>query len=236
MRKTASLNEVVFLYKMKQMILNEKLNAAQARDFDELYPYLNEYVAKGENRESRNGDVYEVLNFKTEILNPIARCVGTHNRDINIFFLLAEAIWIWQGRKDVEFLKIFNSRMGNFSDNGDTFHAPYGFRMRNWGVSSDHLISEENKHAFDKEVGTDQIFQAVKMLKENPNNRRVVISIWNPSLDLNYPSKDIPCNDMLMLKIRDGQLHGTIQNRSNDLHWGLPTKCFPIFLYLGIDG
>lgn len=31
---------------------------------------------------------------------------------------------------------------------------------------------------------------------------------------------------MLMYKIRDGELHCTIQNRSNDVHWGLPTNVF----------
>ena len=38
--------------------------------------------------------------------------------------------------------------------------------------------------------------------------------------------KDIPCNDIVMLKIREGKLITTIGNRSNDLHLGLPTNIF----------
>ena len=50
--------------------------------------------------------------------------------------------------------------------------------------------------------------------------------IWNPDFDLGTNSKDIPCNDCVMMKIRNGRLYTTIQNRSNDLHWGLPTNIF----------
>jgi hypothetical protein len=50
--------------------------------------------------------------------------------------------------------------------------------------------------------------------------------IWNPDFDLGTNSRDIPCNDVVMMKIRNGKLYTTIQNRSNDLHWGLPTNIF----------
>ena len=66
----------------------------------------------------------------------------------------------------------------------------------------------------------------LRVLDENPNTRQAVISIWNPLLDLGVSTKDMPCNDMLMFKIRDKKLITTIQNRSNDLHLGLPTNIF----------
>ena len=52
------------------------------------------------------------------------------------------------------------------------------------------------------------------------------MEIWNPKFDLGHVTKDLPCNDIVMLKIRDGKLITTIGNRSNDLHWGLPTNVF----------
>ena len=106
---------------------------AKVETFGMLYPVINDYILTNKQKEeSRAGDVKEILDVKTIITNPYQRCVGGYGRDINVFFLLAEAMWIAVGRKDVEFLEIFNSRMKDFSDDGKTFHAPYGFRLRHW--------------------------------------------------------------------------------------------------------
>jgi len=214
---------------MKEQIIN---NSIMTETFSKSYPVINKYIVEnGDHVESRNGDTKEILNFKTEIHNPYRRCVGNNGRDINVFFLLAEALWIFRGRKDVDFLVKFNNQMKEYSDDGVNFHAPYGFRMRRYGVSSfdnsKPTSPENNGHAHQQMIdGIDQILSAMIMLKENPESRRVVISIWNPDLDLGTVSKDLPCNDMLMLKVRGGKLHSTIANRSNDLHWGLPTNVF----------
>lgn len=217
--------------KLIEQIVN---NSISTNIFSRVYPYINKYVMEnGDSLDSRYGHTREILNFKTEVCNPYARLVGNNKRDINVFFLLAEAIWIFKGERDVEFLTIFNSRMSEFSDDGLVFHAPYGFRLRHYGVSSDFKKQaqgsspENNGHAVQQiNDGEDQILKALKMLSSNPNDRRVVMSIWNTELDLGTNSKDIPCNDLVMLKVRKGQLHTTIANRSNDLHWGLTTNIF----------
>ncbi len=189
-------------------------------------------INEGRFEKSRNGDTIEVLNFKTEITNPLKRAVGGYGRNANIFFLLQEAIWIWLGKKDVAPLAWFNSNMKNFSDDGETFHAPYGFRLREYGLPSDlktfdKLLQEQGRSLPVLPLdGVDQIKECLIMLSENSQDRRVVASIWNPSLDLNFKCKDIPCNDMVMFKVRDNALHITIENRSNDVHWGLPTNVF----------
>lgn len=215
--------------KLIEQIVN---NAISTNIYSRVYPYVNKYVMEnGDSLDSRYGHTREILNFKTEICNPYARLVGNNNRDINVFFLLAEAIWIFKGERDVDFLTIFNSRMSEFSDDGKVFHAPYGFRLRHYGVPSNYKFGatspENNGHAVQQMAdGEDQILTALKMLSSNPSDRRVVMSIWNTELDLGTNSKDIPCNDLVMLKIRNGELHTTIANRSNDLHWGLTTNIF----------
>lgn len=201
-------------------------------NFSSTYPFINKYVIEnGDSVESRNGDTKEIIDFKTTITNPYRRCVGNNGRDINIFFLLAEAIWIFKGEKDVAFLDIFNSNMKNYSDDGVNFHAPYGFRLRKHGVSSfDRTLPtspENNGHAVEQmNKGVDQILQTLKDLHKDSETRRAVMQIWNADLDLGTKSKDLPCNDMVFLKIRNGKLRTTISNRSNDLHWGLPTNVF----------
>lgn len=185
--------------------------------FAEVYPFINQMMMDLPLRDSRAGKVRELLDVKTIINNPYRRCVGGYGRNINIFFLLAEAMWIATGRKDLEFLKIFNSRMSDFSDDGVTFHAPYGWRLRHWGIPSEGMSQDP---------GLDQVKEAVRLLAADPETRQVVMSIWNPKFDLGVKSKDLPCNDMVMLKLRGGKLVTTVQNRSNDLHWGLPTNIF----------
>lgn len=209
---------------LKNYVFEPNLGVVKCDTFSEVYPVINKYLM--ENREwekCRDGNVKEILDFKTIITNPCRRLVGGYSRNINLFFLLAEAMWIFVGRKDVKFLSMFNKNMENFSDDGHVFHAPYGFRLRHWGVRSEDKFCEENLHAAQ---GYDQIADAIKLFDNNPNTRQVVLSIWDPDLDLGAKTKDIPCNDIIMLKIRNGKLITTIQNRSNDLHWGLPTNIF----------
>ena len=194
-----------------------------ADTFSQFYPIINQYMMQNCKLEpSRDGEVREMLDFRTHITNPYRRCVGGYGRDINVFFLLAEAMWIACGRKDVAFLTLFNKQMAEYSDNGKVFHAPYGYRLRHWGIESESEFADpsvENR-------GFDQVVNAIRILSKNPNTRQVVMEIWNPKFDLGQITKDLPCNDIVMLKIRDGKLITTIGNRSNDLHWGLPTNVF----------
>ncbi len=206
-------------------MIYKEANTAVLSHFNDGYFNLHQFLlSEGDAVGSRNGSTRELLNFKTVIKNPVKRCVGGYDRNINVFFLLAEAIWIWAGRRDVAFLDTFNSQLKNYSDDGINYHAPYGWRMRNFGVSSDNSITEENKHFINQ--GVDQIQAAINMLYNNPEDRRVVLSIWNPEEDLGRTSKDIPCNDLVMFKIRNGLLYTTIANRSNDLNLGLTTNAF----------
>lgn len=201
-----------------------ELGVIKTDTFSEMYPVINYYISENRGYEpSRDGEVKEVLDFKTQLTNPYRRCVGGYERDINVFFLLAEVMWIALGRKDVKFLTLFNKKMGDFSDDGETFHAPYGYRLRHWGIRTEDKFIENGLNV---SKGCDQVVDAIRILSENPNSRQVVMEIWNPIFDLGYKTKDIPCNDIIMLKIRNGKLITTIGNRSNDLHWGLPTNIF----------
>lgn len=218
-------------------------NSVVTDNFADVYNDIAHHIEfQGERVSSRVGDTFEVLDFKTIIRNPTKRCIGGLGRDMNVFFLLAEALWIWVGRNDVEFLEIFNSKMPQFSDNGKTFNAPYGFRLRHYGKNSNHCFVVEQKddelvQRDDNESSSfkmDQIRWVLNLLHTDPDTRRAVISIWNPEFDTVTDSKDIPCNDLLMFKLREGRLNLTIANRSNDLHWGLCTNVFQFSFLLEI--
>lgn len=198
-------------------------NSVTTENFSRAFPEIISHIFNfGDVVESRNGDTLELLNFKTEITDPYKRCIGNNNRNSNVFFLLAESMWIWAGHKDVAFLEIFNEGMKNYSDDGESFHAPYGYRLRNWN----HKSCDINREEYVTSLPVDQIKECIEILHNNPLDRQAVASIWNPNLDLGTKSLDKPCNDLLMFKIRNGELHTTISNRSNDLVWGLCTNVF----------
>lgn len=132
---------------------------------------------------------------------PEQRVLFSPARDCNPFFHFFESLWILGGREDVAYLAQFNSRISNFSDDGKKFHAPYGHRLRfHW------------EH--------DQLMTAIDMLARDNTTRQVALSIWDPDADLGAKTKDVPCNDFIMLKIRRGALNMTVCCRSNDAVWG----------------
>ncbi|NOT37619.1 MAG: hypothetical protein HOP11_09615 [Saprospiraceae bacterium] len=195
-------------------------NTLVCQSFSDCYPLLNKYIlTEGIKTESRLGLTYETLNFKIVITEPLKRCTVALNRNSNIFFHLAESLWVLSGRNDLEFIEIFNSRFSEFSDDKKTLHGAYGIRIRNW---NDINISEN----------LDQLYNVTSLLNSDPDLRRSVISLWNPSLDLGKQSKDIPCNTQLVLRVKGNDLQLTVFNRSNDLHWGYIANIFQ-FSFLG---
>lgn len=137
----------------------------------------------------------------TVYANPLQRVLFDPVRDANPFFHLMESLWILSGSDNVALPKHFLSSIDRFSDDGRTFHGAYGHRLR-------------------KAFHVDQLLGAVELLQATPDSRQVVLSIWHPELDLGAETKDMPCNDMVMLKVRDGKLNMTVCNRSNDMVWG----------------
>jgi hypothetical protein len=152
--------------------------------------------------ESRGMDTVEVPGpVSTVYHNPTRRVLFDEVRDANPFFHLMESLWIIGGSNKVDLPEFFLGSITQFSDNGESFHGAYGHRLR---------------HAF----GFDQLDRAVDLFLTKPDTRQVVLSIWHPELDLGKVTKDMPCNDMIMLGIRHGLLHMTVCNRSNDVIWG----------------
>jgi hypothetical protein len=137
----------------------------------------------------------------TTYTSPAEMILFDADRDANCFFHFFEALWILHGRSDVGFLAYFLPRMADFSDDGTVFHAPYGYRMR---------------YGFNK---LDQIELAIEKLRRDPDSRQAVLSIWDPARDW-LKSKDVPCNSMVMFKVREGKLRMTVSNRSNDMLLG----------------
>lgn len=172
-----------------------------------------EYLQKsGIERESAHGRVLMAnAPVTTVYTKPTERVIFWKERDANPWFHFFEGLWMLAGRNDVAFLKQFVKRMEEYSDDGTTYHGAYGYRWR--------------KH-FDMEGGghpslPDQLPIIIDRLRRYPDDRRCVLTIWDPVADLGANTKDPPCNLVILFsRTSQGALDMTVCNRSNDMIWG----------------
>lgn len=181
------------------------MQSINARGVSEaLYLAKQGIESNGIEVQTRNG---LALEFPTPVTTTYThsreRVLFYHERDANPYFHLMESLWMLAGRNDVKWISQFNGRINTYSDDGVTFHGAYGYRWRNW-------------------FGKDQLQKALFRLGTYPNDRRVVVGMWDPRQDLveNNAGKDYPCNTQIMFWERDEDLHMTVCNRSNDMIWG----------------
>lgn len=69
--------------------------------------------------------------------------------------------------------------------------------------------------------GVDQLEELKKTLRDNPNSRRMIVSVWKPD---NLDSLSLPCcHTLYQFYVRDGILDTSCYLRSVDLMVGLPS-------------
>jgi len=161
---------------------------------------LNEF--RDDVRGSRVGYVVEApCPVATVYRNPQERVLFEPIRRANPFFHFMESLWMLAGRNDLDYVVKYNKRMNEYSDDGVVLHGAYGHRWR-------------------EHFGADQVAVVIERLKKDSTDRRCVIQMWDPQVDLNREGVDVPCNTVIYFKIRDDELLMTVSNRSNDIIWG----------------
>jgi len=118
----------------------------------------------------------------------------------------AEVAWQFMGTKSPDFIMKHAPKIwGDFIENGE-LRTAYGYRWM-------------------KHFGRDQIEMALRQLKENPTNRQLYVTAWDPSCDgLGGPNqpKNLPCPVGFAISHLAGQLHLSLFIRSSDVFVGLP--------------
>lgn len=170
-------------------------NAAEA-----FYEKLSEIMYSGREIRVRESLTKELNHQTVALTAPLERCIVIPQRHNNVFATIAESVWVIAGRNDIKFLSEYLPRAIDFSDDGRTWRAGYGPRLRNW-------------------QGVDQVAAVLRLLREAPESRQGVISIFDPGRDF-VSSRDIPCTNWLHFMVRDGALHLNVAVRSNDIVWG----------------
>ena len=82
----------------------------------------------------------------------------------------------------------------------------YGVQWRSWEGANGEKI--------------DQISDVIRLLKEDPNSRRIIVSAWNvpelPKMSL------MPCHALFQFYVADGKLSCQLYQRSADMFLGVP--------------
>lgn len=146
------------------------------------------------------------------ILHPNDRLMNVPGRNGNPFAQVAETLWVLAGRNDLDWLERYIPQCKKWSDDGKTWRAGYGPRLRQWPIASLSGIPAW--------YVLDQLGKCVDKLNADPMTRQAVISLWDPGSDWVEGSKDYPCNNWLHFLQRDGALHLNVAVRSNDIWYG----------------
>lgn len=173
---------------------------------DALPHLLRDLLDEGDEVSSRAGRTMELTHVGITLEKPWQRELLVPHRKPNLAAQIAETMWVLAGRDDMEFLSRYLPRATDFSDDGKSWRAGYGDRIRHAGRRTGA-------------GNVDQLKYVVDQLKLSPLTRQAVISIWDPVVDT-MPGKDIPCNDWITFSNRLGELDMHVGIRSNDAIWG----------------
>ncbi|KAL2498392.1 Bifunctional dihydrofolate reductase-thymidylate synthase 1 [Abeliophyllum distichum] len=90
----------------------------------------------------------------------------------------------------------------------------YGFQWRHFGARY------TNMHADYTGQGFDQLLDAIDKIKNKPDDRRIILSAWNPS-DLKLMALP-PCHMFAQFYVANGELSCQMYQRSADMGLGVP--------------
>lgn len=133
---------------------------------------------------------------------------GSTNSNI----LKEKGVKIWEGNSSREFL---DSRGLSHYDQGD-IGAGYGFQWRHFGAKYTNMYDSYEGQ------GIDQLKDVIYKIKNTPDDRRIIMSAWNPS-DIDKMALP-PCHIFVQFWVDTNkkELHSQMYQRSCDVGLGVP--------------
>lgn len=121
--------------------------------------------------------------------------------------IIYELLWFLKGDTNVKYLQENGVRIWNeWADDQGDLGPIYGKQWVAWETKDGRCIN--------------QIEEAVRQLKTNPDSRRILISAWNvadlPDMHLN------PCHALFQFYVVNGRLSCQLYQRSADVFLGVP--------------
>lgn len=128
-------------------------------------------------------------------------------KKLHLKSIIYELLWFLQGNTNKNWLNERGVKIWDeWADpDGDLGHI-YGYQWRSWQDYDGGSI--------------DQIAEAVRTIKENPDSRRIIVSAWNVA---DLPKMNLPpCHAFFQFYVADGKLSLQLYQRSADCFLGVP--------------
>lgn len=121
--------------------------------------------------------------------------------------IIHELLWFLKGDTNIKYLKDNGvSIWDEWADAEGNLGPVYGYQWRSWP-------SPDGKHV-------DQISELIRMIKTDPDSRRLIVSAWNVS---EIPKMKLPpCHAFFQFYVADGKLSCQLYQRSADIFLGVP--------------
>ena len=129
--------------------------------------------------------------------------------------VVRELLWFLKGSTNInDGLKEHTPIWNAWADDQGELGPIYGYQWRKW-----EKFLGNAKSGWHKEH-VDQIAQAIEMIKNNPDSRRIIVSAWNPA-DIDKMALP-PCHAFFQFYVINGRLDCQLYQRSADIALGVP--------------
>ena len=151
---------------------------------------------------------------------PLLTTKKMHTRSI-----IYEILWYLRGDTNIKFLNDNGVRIWDeWADENGDLGPVYGKQWRNWGGKSDTIAV--GNEMIGGVIGIDQIARVVDQLKNNPDDRRIIVNAWNVA-EIDQMALP-PCHSMFQFWSAElegsdkRQLRCHLYQRSCDVGLGVP--------------
>jgi thymidylate synthase len=128
-------------------------------------------------------------------------------KKVHLKSILHELLWFIKGETNIAYLKENGvSIWDEWADENGELGPVYGKQWRSWEAKDGRVI--------------DQISEAVNMIKNNPDSRRILVNAWNVG-EIDQMAL-MPCHTMFQFYVANGKLSCQLYQRSADLFLGVP--------------
>lgn len=212
-------------------VIEKPVNTSSSSSRHEEHQYLDlirEIIEKGTRKGDRTGvgtlsvfgrtmrfslkdDTMPLLTTKKTFWRGLAEeLLWFISGDTNAKTLQDKNIHIWDGngsRESLDKLGLFHREVGDLG-------PVYGFQWRHFGAEYGTCHDDYTGK------GVDQLAELINTIKTNPNDRRMIVSAWNPAA-LKHMALP-PCHMFAQFYVNDGYLSCQMYQRSADMGLGVP--------------
>lgn len=137
-------------------------------------------------------------------------------KKIHVKSVLHELLWFLRGETNVRSLQADGVTIWDeWADRNGDLGPVYGCQWRKWNGDPGFPISGPGIIN-----GVDQIAELIRMIRENPDSRRQLVTAWNPS---DIPEMKLPpCHLLFQTCVEEDYLSLQMYQRSADLFLGVP--------------